>query len=81
MIGTFEEFELTFGSFGQQYRTIDGRVYLTWFDAADPTLRGLSPGVKVEYEARPGPTALCHSPRVREDLPSGVLLRMSKESA
>ena len=26
MIGTFEKFEVTHGSFGQQYTTIDGQV-------------------------------------------------------
>lgn len=39
MRGTFEGFKVTFGSFGQQYTTIDGQVYLTWFDAGDPELR------------------------------------------
>ena len=34
MIGTFESFELAFGSFGQQYATIDGKKYITFFDLA-----------------------------------------------
>jgi hypothetical protein len=55
MIGTFENFKVTHGSFGQQCTTIDGQTYLTWFDGADPSLRGLGPGAKVEYEARPAP--------------------------
>ena len=76
MIGTFENFELTFGSFGQQYATIDGCRYVTYFDLADPTLRGLEPGVRVEFEARPAPTVLCHSPGVSENLPSAVLVRV-----
>ena len=76
MIGTFEKLELTFGSFGQQYATIDGRKYITYFDLADPRLQGLEPGVKVEFETRPALTALCHSPRVCEDLPSAVLVRV-----
>jgi hypothetical protein len=76
MIGTFENFELAFGSFGQQYTTIDGEDYITFFDLADPKLRGLRPGVRVEYEARPGPTVLCDSPAIREDLPSASLLRV-----
>lgn len=82
MTGTFEGFKVTFGSFGQQYTTIDGQVYLTWFDAADPKLRGLGKGAVVEFEARPAPTVLCNSPAVREDLPSATLLRvLSKEGA
>jgi hypothetical protein len=76
MIGTFEKFELTFGSFGQQYTTIDGRRYVTYFDLADPDLRGLGPGAQVEFEPRPAPTVLCQNPHVRENLPSAVLVRV-----
>ena len=76
MIGTFENFELAFGSFGQQYTTIDGEDYITFFDLADPKLRGLRPGVRVEYEARPGPTLLCHSPRIEDKLPWATLTRV-----
>ena len=76
MIGTFENFELAFGSFGQQHTTIDGEEYITFFDLADPKLRGLGSGVRVEYEARPGPTVLCHSPHVEEPLPSATLVRV-----
>jgi hypothetical protein len=81
MTGTFERFEVTFGSFGQQYTAIDGQVYLTWFDAAAPELRGLGKGAVVEFEPRPGPTTLCDSPAIREDLPSASLLRVVKEAA
>jgi hypothetical protein len=80
MKGTFENFRLTFGSIGQQYSTIDGQTYITFFDLADPRLRGLRPGVRVAYEARPGPTVLCHSPRVSEYLPSAVLMRVEGEA-
>ena len=80
MIGTFEGLKLTFGSFGQQYTSIDGQVYLTWFDVADPKLRGLVDGAVVEFEARPAPTVLCTSPAVREELPSGTLLRVVREA-
>lgn len=76
MIGTFENFELAFGSFGQQYATIDGEDYITFFDLADPKLKGLRPGVLVEYETRPGPTMLCDSPAIREDRPSATLVRV-----
>jgi hypothetical protein len=76
MIGTFENFELTFGSFGQQYTPIDGRKYITWFDLADPKLKGLGPGARVEFETRPGPTELCHSPYASEALPSVDLVRV-----
>ena len=81
MIGTFENFEVTHGSFGQQYTTIDGQVYLTWFDGADPNLRGLAAGARVEYEARPAPTVVCHIPRVQYDLPSATLVRVVKGDA
>jgi hypothetical protein len=75
-IGTFESFEMTFGSFGQQYTTIDGQKYITYFDLAGPKLRGLGPGARVEFEARPGPTVLCNSPRVNEQLPSASVVRV-----
>ncbi len=76
MIGIFQGFELTFGSFGQQYTTIDGRRYVTWFDAAVPNLGGLETGVQVEFEPRPAPTELCDRPAVQENLPSARLLRV-----
>lgn len=76
MIGTFEGFELMFGSFGQQYTTIDGREYVTYFDLADPKVKGLEPGLRVEFEPRPGSTVLCHSPHVSEGLPSAELVRV-----
>jgi hypothetical protein len=79
MIGTFGGFEVTYGSFGQQYTTIDGVKYLTWFDLMDPNLRGLVVGATVEYAVRPGPTVLCESPAVREGLPSATLLRVVGE--
>ena len=81
MTGTFQSFKVTQGSFGQQYTTIDGQVYLTWFDAADPKLRGLGEGAVVEFEARPAPTMLCDSPAIREDLPSATLLRVVRRGA
>ena len=76
MIGTFEEFRLTFGSFGEQHTTIDGVEYLTWFDLTDPNLRGLEAGAEVEFEPRPGPTVLCGMPRVTSPLPSGKVVRV-----
>jgi hypothetical protein len=69
-IGAFENFKLTFGSFGQQCTTIDGRKHIPYFDLADPKLRGLGPGAGGEFEARPGPTLLGHNPHVSEQLPS-----------
>ena len=80
MIGVFEGFELTFGSFGQQYTTIDGRKYVTYLDLADRKLRGLGKGAVVEFEAGPAPTVLCNSPAVREDLPSATLLRVMRKA-
>jgi len=81
MIGTFENFKVTHGSFGQQYTTIDGQIYLTWFDWADPNLRGLAGGARVEYETRPAPTVLCHSPWVQDHLPSAKRVRVVKGDA
>jgi hypothetical protein len=79
MTGTFQSFELTFGSFGQQYTTIDGRQYVTFFDLMDPKLRGLEAGAKVEFEAMEGPTKLCDNPLVTEALPAARLLRVIQE--
>ena len=59
MTETFENFELTLGSFGQQDTAIDGVKYLTWFDLMDPNLHLLKVGAGVEYEARPALTVLC----------------------
>lgn len=78
MIGTFEKFELAFGSFGQQFKTIDGVKYLTWFDLMDPDLKGLKAGAEVEYEVRPAPTVLCDVPRVTSGLPSARLVRVAE---
>jgi len=81
MIGKFENFKLTYGSFGEQLTTIDGVRYLTWFDLRDPNLKGLDPGAEVEYEVRPGPTALCHMPHVTSELGSAKLIRVLRPSA
>ena len=70
MTGTFQGFDLAFGSFGQQYTAIDGQRYVTWFDLADKDLAGLAHGCRVEFSARPAPTLLCHCPRIEENLPS-----------
>lgn len=78
MTGTFEKFELAFGSFGEQRTTIDGVSYLTWFDLAAPHLKGLEGGVKVEYEVRRGPTVLCEMPRVTSALASARLVRVMR---
>ena len=78
MIGILQEIKLTQGSFGQQYTTIDGVTYLTWFNLAEPALKGLSPGCTVEYDVTPGPTVLCHSPRLEERLPSAQVVRVMR---
>ncbi|MCC6355224.1 MAG: hypothetical protein IT577_15135 [Verrucomicrobiae bacterium] len=80
-IGTVEAIELTLGSFGQQYATIDGRRFVTWFDYRDPALAGLRPGCRVEYRERPAPTPLCHAPRVTEALSGATLLRVIRTGA
>jgi hypothetical protein len=73
MTGTVQKFALTFGSFGQQYTTIDGVEYVTWFDLCDPRLKGFREGAVVEYEPRLGPTVLCHSPHYVLGLPSAAI--------
>jgi hypothetical protein len=78
MTGTFQGFEVTHGSFGEQRTTIEGTEYLTWFDLADPRLNGLKLRVAVEYEARPGPTVLCDVPRVTSGLPSARVIGVVK---
>jgi hypothetical protein len=79
MIGTFEKFELAFGSFGQQYSTIDGREYVTFFDLMDPKFGGLHRGARVEFEVTDGPTKLCDGPHRTEPLPGAKLLRVVRE--
>jgi hypothetical protein len=79
MTGTFQKFELTLGSFGQQYTTIDGQRYVTFFDLMDPNLRGLEAGAKVEFEAVEGPAKLCDDPCVTHNLPKAKLLRVIRE--
>lgn len=44
--GVVERIELSHGDLGQQYTTINGKVYHTWFDFAD----GIQQGVTVEFE-------------------------------
>lgn len=78
--GTFQGIELTFGSFGQQYTTIDGQKYITFLDLTDPNLQGLKPGAEVEFEAIAGPTVLCSCPHINVDLPSATLLKVVKPS-
>jgi hypothetical protein len=81
MKGTFQKFQITQGSFGQQYATIDGVRYLTWFDLMDQNLRGLRAGATVEYEVRAGPTVLCDMPLVQSGLASAKLVRVVKTTA
>ncbi len=78
-IGVFQGFEVTHGQFGQQYTTIDGTRFITWFDLNDPKLKGLQKGCRVEFAVIPAPTVLCHSPRVQEYLPSASILRVLQE--
>ena len=79
MTGTLQSFELKLHSFGEQLTTIDGQQYLTWLDLCDRKLKGLTPGCRVEFEARPAPTVLCHSPHVTSALPSANILRVVHE--
>lgn len=81
MTGTFQKFEVTHGSFGEQRATIDGVKYLTWFDLVDPGLKGLAAGATVENEAWPGPTVLCRMPHVESGLGSARLIRVVKPAA
>ena len=81
MIGTFQGARSTQYSFGEQMTTIDGQEYLTWYDVMDPNLRGLDAGVSVEFDAKPGPTVLCHYPRIEDARPTASLRRVVKGSA
>jgi hypothetical protein len=77
--GIFQGFDVTHGQFGQQYTTIDGVKFITYFDLADPKLKGLRPGCRVEFTMRAAPTVLCHSPHVQEWLPSAEIRRVLPE--
>jgi hypothetical protein len=48
--GIIEKIQLTHGDLGQQYTTISGKVYHTWFNFED----GIHEGVSVEYEEELG---------------------------
>ena len=51
MLGRVESIEYTLNSpFGNQWTTIDGNRYMTWWDAATLPVRT---GVMVEYEVSP----------------------------
>jgi hypothetical protein len=76
MNGVVQKFELKFGSFGEQVTTIDGQDYLTWFDLADPRLKGFGLGCRVEFEAASGPTILCSQPHMQSPLPSARITRI-----
>jgi hypothetical protein len=65
--------------FGEQYTTIDGETYITYFDFRDPKLNGLKHGSKVRYKTSPGPTNLSHSPKITSDLGTAVLLEVINE--
>jgi hypothetical protein len=80
MTGTFQNFEVTHGSFGEQYTVIAGVRYLTWFDLMGRNLKGLGAGAVVEYEARPAPTVLRESPPVRMALPSARLVPVLRKA-
>lgn len=81
MLATFQNVELSFGSFGHHYTTLDGQRFVTWFDFSNPALKALRLGCRVEYESRPAPTVLCQSPLVSERLPSARLLRVVEKGA
>lgn len=77
MVGIVQGVGFTHAQFGQQYTTIEGVKYITYFDLSNPKLKGLKPGVRVEHEPKLGPTVFCHSPYVAEELPNAVLLRVA----
>lgn len=47
--GTIDKIDYTSGGAGNQWTTIDGKRYATWFDFRDPKLKGLRSGAKVEF--------------------------------
>lgn len=44
MVGTVQGVGFTHAQFGQQYTTIEGVNYITYFDLSNPKLKGLKPG-------------------------------------
>ena len=76
MNGIAQKLEVAHGSFGEQYTTSQGVTYLTWFDLMNRNLRGLRPGVFMEYEVASAPTVLCNMPYVRAGLGSARVIRV-----
>ena len=76
MIGTVDDIRLTHGGFGEQYTTIDGERYVTYFDFRNPRLAGLKPGCRVQFESRPGPTRLCGVPDISARCGSATLIQV-----
>ena len=72
MIGTFEDFHVTHGSFGEQFTKINGQICVTYWDAGDRNLRVIGAGATEEFEAKPVPTLLCSSPPQRYDSSTGI---------
>ena len=56
--GVVNKIRYTNGGFGEQYTTIDGVEYVTYFDIMDPKLKGLGTGARVRYTSKDGPTRL-----------------------
>jgi len=71
------QIQLTFGGFGNQWTTIDGVCYATWWDALK--LRGMHEGCQVEYEAEPGKTKLCDSPRITVEQGRARIIRVLED--
>lgn len=63
-IGTVEKVEFTCGGLGNQFTTIDGRTYFTWWDARR---HKVWKGVRVKYSVQEG-VEVCSHPKMVGDV-------------
>lgn len=72
--GVVENIAYTYGGAGNQFVTIDGVTYVTWFDVMNPALKGLKVGCKVMFISTPGPTTLFSQPMLTTPRSTATLL-------
>jgi hypothetical protein len=76
-VGRIDSIRYTRNAFGEQYTTIDGVTYVTWFDLANPKLAGLhTPGARVRFTSVNGPTKMCDAPRVTVECGRATLIEV-----
>jgi hypothetical protein len=75
--GRVNSIRYTRNGFGEQYTSINGVTYVTYFDLGDPKLKGLSrPWAHVRFTSVDGPTKLCDSPRVTVECGRATLIEV-----